>query len=59
MGAMPIKRVDTATPPVVREYDIGGVKFIVSATAKTGTKQDATAIVRRLIRKEINDKRKI
>ena len=39
--------------PVVREYDIGGYKYIVNAKAKTGAKEDAAAIVRRLIRKEI------
>jgi hypothetical protein len=40
-------------PPVVREYDIGGTKYIVSATIKTGANENAAAIVRRLIRNEI------
>ena len=41
-------------PPVVREYEIGGVKYIVSATVKAGAKEDAAAKVRRLIKNEIN-----
>jgi hypothetical protein len=40
-------------PPVVREYDIGDTKYIVSATVKAGASEDAAAKVRRLIRKEI------
>ena len=43
------KSIDENTPPVVREYDIGGVKYIVSATVKAGATEDAAAIVRRLI----------
>ena len=42
-------------PPVVREYDIGGIKYIVTATIKDGAKEDAAAKVRRLIRSEINN----
>jgi len=56
MGAIPTKRADTPKSPIVREYDIKGTRFIVSATAKAGAKQDAAAIVRRLIRNEINGK---
>ena len=41
-------------PPVVREYEIGGVKYIVSASIKAGAKEDAAAKVRRLIKNEIN-----
>jgi hypothetical protein len=43
------------TPPVVREYDIGTTKYIVTATVKTGANEDAAAKVRRLIRKEIRE----
>jgi hypothetical protein len=57
MGEKPKKRADTAKPPVVREYDIGGTKYIVSATVKDGAKEDAAAKVRRLIRNEINRKK--
>jgi len=47
---IPIKQ----TPlPVVREYDIGGVKYIVTASVRDGATEDAAAKVRRLIRKEI------
>jgi hypothetical protein len=40
-------------PPVVREYDIGDTKYIVTATVKVGASEDAAAKVRRLIRNEI------
>ena len=43
----------TPTAPVVREYNVRGYKYIVTATAKAGASEDAAAIVRRLIRKEI------
>ena len=58
MGALP-KRQINSIPPVVREYDVGGKKYIVSSTSKAGAKEDAAAIVRRLIRKEITDKARI
>jgi hypothetical protein len=41
------------TPPVVREYEVGGVRFIVSATTKAGAKENAAEKVRRLILNEI------
>ena len=43
-------------PPVVREYDIEGIKYIVTATVKAGVKEDAAAKVRRLIKREIGKK---
>ena len=43
-----------SNPPVVREYDIGGTKYIVTASVKAGASEDAAAKVRRLIRKEIS-----
>ena len=42
-----------SSTPVVREYDIRGYKYIVTATTKAGATEDAAAIVRRLIQKEI------
>ena len=56
METIPKNPTAKTTPPVVREYDIGGVKYIVTATVKPGAKEDAAAIVRRLIRNEIAGK---
>ena len=50
------KQTDTTTPPIVREYEVGGKKYIVTATTKAGAKEDAGAILRRLIRNEITKK---
>jgi len=44
----------TITSPVVREYEVGGVKFIVTASTKAGARESATAKVRRLIRNELS-----
>ena len=52
MGTTNKPRSDTK-PPVVREYDIGETRFIVTASVKAGAREDAAAKVRRLIRKEI------
>ena len=48
-------QTNATTPPVsvVREYDIRGYKYIVTATTKAGATEDAAVIVRRLIRNEI------
>jgi hypothetical protein len=43
----------TMPPPVVCEYEIGGVKYIVSATTKAGARETATAKIRRLIMNEV------
>ena len=48
------KQSGTTKPPVVREYDIGNTKYIVTATVRDGANQDAAAIVRRLIRNDTN-----
>jgi hypothetical protein len=56
MGAIPKKITEQTTPPIVREYEIGGVKYIVTATEKPGAKEDAATKVRRLIRNEITGK---
>ena len=45
-------------PPIVREYNIRGTKYIVTAKTKTGARQDAATIIRRLIRKELERSRK-
>jgi hypothetical protein len=42
----------TMPPPVVCEYEVGGVKYIVSATTKAGARETATAKIRRLIMNE-------
>jgi hypothetical protein len=44
---------DNDKPSVVREYDIGDTRYIVTASVKAGAREDAAAKVRRLIRKEI------
>ena len=50
-----VKKIPANSPPViVREYEIGGTKYIVRATIKDGASEDATAKVRRLIRNEIS-----
>ena len=56
MSTTPKKRIDTTRPLVVRQYDIGGKKYTVTSTTKAGARDDAAAIVRRLIRKEIAEK---
>ena len=50
------KQINTAIPPVIREYTIGGNKYVVKATVKDGANEDAAAKIRRLLRKEINRK---
>ena len=55
MKASAQNHTGTANPPVAREYDIGGVKYIVTATARPGANENAAAKVRRLIRNELND----
>jgi uncharacterized protein YajQ (UPF0234 family) len=56
MSITPKKRIDTTRPLVVREYDIGGKKYIVKASTKAGATEDAATKIRRLIRKEISEK---
>ena len=46
----------TARLPVVREYDIMGTKYIVTATARTGADENGLAKVRRLIRNDMSRK---
>lgn len=42
-------------PTVVRHYDIGGTRFVVTASVRVGASEDAAAKVRRLIRREIGE----
>ncbi len=42
-----------STVPIVREYTIGGITYVVKAVTKNGAKEDAAAKVRRLIHNEI------
>ena len=44
----------SAVAPVVREYTIKGTRYIVTATSKEGVTQDAVAIIRRLINRDIS-----
>ena len=48
------KRPSISPPVTVREYEIGGTKYIVRATIKDGATEDATTKIRRLIRNEIS-----
>ena len=47
------KQTEKSKSPVVREYDIKGTKYIVTATVKDGEKEDAAAKIRRLIKNDI------
>ena len=42
-----------STAPVVREYNIGDMTYIVKAVVKDGAKEDAATKVRRLIRNDL------
>ena len=42
-----------STAPVVREYKIGDMTYIVKAVVKDGSKEDAATKVRRLIRNDL------
>jgi uncharacterized protein YajQ (UPF0234 family) len=53
MSITPKKRIDTTRPFIVREYDIGGKKYVVKASTKAGATEDAATKIRRLIKKEI------
>ena len=45
------------TAPVVREYEIGGITYIVKAVVKDGAKEDAATKIRRLIRNDLQKAR--
>ena len=40
--------------PVVRQYEIGGVRYIVKATGKDGAKETAVKKIRRLLQNDLN-----
>ena len=44
----------TTKSPVVREYKIGDITYIVKAVVKDGVKEDAATKVRRLIQNDLN-----
>lgn len=48
-----LKHETLLTPLTVREYSVGGTKYIVKASVKDDATEDAVAKVRRLIRNEI------
>ena len=45
--------VEKTTSPIVREYKIGDITYIVKAVVKDGTKEDAVTKVRRLIQNDL------
>ena len=45
------------TPPIVREYKIGDITYIVKAVVKDGAKEDAVTKVRRLIQNDLRAKK--
>ena len=47
----------TTKSPVVREYKIGDITYIVKAVVKDGVKEDAATKVRRLIRNDLKRKK--
>ena len=40
-------------PPIVREYKIGGTRFVVKATVKNKANEDAADKIRRMIRADV------
>ena len=46
-----------STAPVVREYKIGDITYIVKAVVKDGAKEDAVTKVRRLIQNDLRGKK--
>ena len=42
------------TAPVVRQYEIGGVRYIVKATVKDGAKETAVKKIRRLLQNDLS-----
>jgi hypothetical protein len=52
------KHLKVVTPAAVREYSVGGMRYIVKATISSNATEDARAKVRRLIRGEIGGQSK-
>ena len=44
---------ENTTAPVVREYKIGDMTYIVKAVVKDGAKEDAVTKIRRLIKNDL------
>lgn len=44
---------EKTTAPVVREYKIGDMTYIVKAVVKDGAKEDAATKIRRLIKNDL------
>lgn len=42
------------TAPVVRQYEIGGVRYIVKATVKDGANETAVKKIRRLLQRDLS-----
>ena len=42
------------TAPVVRQYEIGGGRYIVKATVKDGAKETAVKKIRRLLQNDLS-----
>jgi uncharacterized protein YajQ (UPF0234 family) len=55
-GDVLMNKEKTAPPPIIREYEINGTKYIVKATVKKGASENAAAKIRRMIEKEIRRK---
>lgn len=49
--------VKKTTSPIVREYKIGDITYIVKAVVKDGAKEDAVTKVRRLIQNDLRGKK--
>ena len=49
-----IAQKEIRKPPIMRQYDIGGIIYTVKASTKAGVKEDAATKVRRMIRKDIS-----
>ena len=47
-----------AKSPIVREYKIGDITYIVKAVVKDGVKEDAATKVRRLIHNDLKREKK-
>lgn len=43
--------------PVVRQYEIGGVRYIVRATVKDGATENAVTKINRLIQNDLSKQR--
>lgn len=42
------------TAPVVRQYEIGGIRYIVKATVKNGATETAVKKIQRLIQSDLS-----